>query len=117
MPSKTKRQTKKVIIVFCLGLVLVFSNVESDEGVGITLTPQQMVVISSDCGASKLISPSKVKINSDIKPKIIMPSLSYLIGSIRIRTKSDLQNSQWLKEFIYTIRVRNYKKLIKSILY
>ena len=116
LPSKAKRKTQKVITVVGLGFVLVFSNVESVKAVGVNLPPQQTVVISSDCGASKLISPSKGEINSDIKLKIMMPSLSNSIGSIRIRTKSDLQNSQWLKEFISTIRGGDEEKLIRSII-
>ena len=97
---------------------LVFSNIESAEAVGVILPPQQTVALSSDCGASKLISPSKGEIHSDIKLKIMMPSLSNSIGSIRIRTKSDFQNSQWLKEFISTLRGgrENEEELIRSII-
>ena len=45
-----------------------------------------------------------------------MPSLSNSIGSVRIRTKFDLQNSQWLKDFVATIRGGGNEILIKSII-
>lgn len=52
-----------------------------------------------------------------IEPKIMMPSLSNPIGSVRIRTKSDLRNSEWVKEFVSTIRGGDdNEKLIESIL-
>ena len=47
----------------------------------------------------------------------MMPSLSNPIGSVRIRTKSDLRNSQWIKEFVSAIRGGgDIEKLIKSII-
>ena len=84
--------------------LLDFSNVKSAEAIGTNLSPQQTIVNITYWDASRLIKPSKIKINSDIEPKIMMPSLSNSIGSVRIRLKSDLQNSQWLKEFVSTIR-------------
>lgn len=45
-----------------------------------------------------------------LNQKIIMPS------SVRIRTKSDLRNSQWLKEFLSTVRGGDKEKLIQSII-
>ena len=66
-----------------------------------------MGVNITDRDVSRLIKPS---INVDTKPKIIMPS------SVRIRTKSDLRNSQWLKEFLSTVRGGDNEKLIQSII-
>jgi hypothetical protein len=77
--------------------------------------PPQQIEHMSDQDADKLMKPSKVKINSDIEPKIIMPSLSKSIGSVR--TKSDLKNSQWIKEFVSGIRGGEAdEKLIRSII-
>lgn len=50
----------------------------------------------------------------DIEPKIIIPSFSKSIGSVR--TKSDLRNSEWIKEFVCGIRGGETEKLIKSII-
>ena len=118
LSSSTKRKTKRVIIVIGLGLVLVFSHVQSAEAIGTNFSPQQTVVNITYQDASRLIKPSNIEIDSDIESKIMMPSLTNSIGSvrIRIRTKSDLQNSQWLKEFVSTIRGGDNEKLIKSII-
>jgi hypothetical protein len=56
--------------------------------------PPQVVVNINNQDVSRLLKP---RINLGIEPKIIMPS------SVRIRTKSDLRNSQWLKEFLSTV--------------
>ena len=102
----------KIIVI--IG-IMIFSDVKSAEAIGTNLPPQQMVVsIMPDRDASRLIQPSQVKINSDIEPKIMMPSLSKSIGSVR--TKSDLRNSQWIKEFVSGIRGGDNEKLIKSII-
>lgn len=95
-----------------LVITLIFSHVQSAEAIGIYLTPQQMDV--SDQDVNQLIKSSRVKINSDIEPKILMPSLSKSIWSVR--TKSDLKNSQWIKEFVSGIRGGADEKLIKSLL-
>jgi len=96
-------------------MIIIFSDVKSAEAIGTNLPPQQRVVsIMPDRDASRLIKPSKVKINSDIEPKIMMPSLSKSIGSVR--TKSDLRNSKWIKEFVSGIRGGDDEKLIKSII-
>jgi hypothetical protein len=105
-------------VLFVIGviIIIIFSEAESAEAMGTNFLPQQTVVNITDRDASRLIKPSKIKINSDIEPKIMMPSLSKSIGSVRIRTKSDLRNSQWLKEFVSTIRGGDNEKLIKSII-
>ena len=45
LSSNTKRKTKRVIIVVCLGLVLVFSNVQSVEAIGLSLPPTPVVKV------------------------------------------------------------------------
>jgi hypothetical protein len=76
-PSNVNHKTKRVILVITLISVVWFSNLKSAEAIGTNLPPQQRVVsIMPDRDANRLIKPSKVKINSDIEPKIMMPSLS-----------------------------------------
>jgi len=68
---------KRKIIVIIGVMIIIFSDVKSAEAIGTNLPPQQRVVsIMPDRDASRLIKPSKVKINSDIEPKVMMPSLS-----------------------------------------
>ena len=106
---------KRKMIVIIGVMTIIFSDVKSAEAIGTNLPSQQKVVsIMPDRDASRLIKSSKMKINSDIEPKIMMPSLSKSIRSAR--THSDLQNSQWLKEFVSVIRGGDNEKLIKSII-
>lgn len=110
-----KHKTKIIIYV----IILTFSEVQSAEAIGMNLPPQQIEhrihrIIVSDQDANKLMEPSKLKMDSDIEPKIIMPSLSKSIGSVR--TKFDLKNSQWIKEFVSGIRGGADEKLIRSII-
>lgn len=107
-----KHKSKRIIFVRIVVITLIFSNVRSAEAIGTNLPPQQIKhrIIVSDQDANKLMKPSKVKFNSDIEPKILMPS------SVRIRTKSDLKNSQWIKEFVSGIRGGADEKLIRSII-
>lgn len=107
---------KRQIFVIIAVIIIFFSDVKSAEAIGASPPPQQTVVNITYLDTSRLIKPSKIKINSDIEPKIMMPSLSNSIGSVRIRIKSDLQNSQWLKEFVSIIRGGDNEKLIKSII-
>lgn len=107
---------KREIFVIIAVMIIIFSDVKSAEAIGTSLPPQQTVVNIPYRDASRLIKPSKIKINSYIESKIMMPSLSNSIGSVRIRTKSDFQNSQWLKEFVSAIRGGDNEKLIKSII-
>jgi hypothetical protein len=68
---------KRKIFVIITVMIIIFSDVKSAEAIGTNLPPQQRVVsIMPDRDANRLIKPSKVKINSEIKPKIMMPSLS-----------------------------------------
>lgn len=102
LPSNPKRKTKRVIILFCLGFVLVFSNIELCWGIGMSLPPLQIEhkIIVSDQDANKLIKPSKVKINSDIEPKIIMPSLSKNVknpGELSLPTYIYLMDDKFLR--------------------
>ena len=77
------------------------------------------IIFVSDQDTNRLMKPSKVKINLDIEPKIMMPSLSKSIGSFR--TKSDLKNPVWINNYINTLsRIRGGDqeldvKLIRSI--
>jgi len=106
---------KRKIFVIIAGMMVIFSDVKSAEAIGMSLPPHQMAVrIILDRDASRLIQPSKVKINSGIEPKIMMPSLNQSIRSIR--TKSDLRNSQWIKEFVSRLRGGDDEKLIKSLI-
>ena len=98
---------KRKIIVIIGVIIIIFSVAESAQAMGTNNFPQQMVVNIKDRDVSRILKPS---INLDIEPKIIMPS------SVRIRTKSDLRNSQWLKEFLSTTREGDNEKLIKSII-
>ena len=54
---------------------------------------------------NRLIQESNIPINIEQEPKIVMS-----------RTKSDLTNRKWIKEFISSIRGGGDEKLIKSIL-
>ena len=107
-----KHKSKRIVFVSIVVTTLLFSNVQSAEAIGMNLPPQQIDV--SDQDANKLMKPSKVKFNWNIELKIIMPSLSKSIRSVR--TKSDLKNSQWIKEFVSGIRGGADEKLIRSII-
>ena len=102
---------KRKIFVITVVMTILFSDVN-----GISILPQQTVVNTLYRDTSRLIKPSQIKINLDIEPKIMAPSLSNSIGSVRFRTKFDLQNSQWLKDFVSTIRGGGNEILIKSII-
>ncbi len=108
---------KRKIIVIIEGIIIIFSEAESAQAMGTNPPPPPQTVVFTYRDASRLIKPSKIKINSNIEPKIMMPSLSNPIGSVRIRTKSDLRNSEWLKKFVSTIRGGgDNEKLIESII-
>lgn len=95
---------KREIIVIIGVIIFTFSVAESAEAMGTNPLPPQMVTNITDQDVSKWF---KLSINLDIEPK---PS------SVRIRAKSDLCNSQWLKEFLSTVRGGDNEKLIKSII-
>jgi hypothetical protein len=89
---------KRKICVIIVGMIIIFSYVKPAQAIGPNNLPtQQRVVSITYRDTSSLIKPTNIKLDSDIQAKIIMPSLS-------IRTKSDLQNSQGLKESVSTIR-------------
>ena len=111
-----KHKSKRIVFVSIVVSTLLFSDVQSAKAIGMNFAPQQIEhrIIVSDQDANKLMKPSKVKFNWNIEPKIIMPSLSKSIGSVR--TKSDLKNSQWINEFVSRIRGGSDEKLIRSII-
>jgi hypothetical protein len=98
---------KRKIIVIIGVIIIIRSVAESTQAMGTNHLPPQVVVNINNQDVSRLLKPS---INLGIEPKIkiIMPS------SVRIRTKSDLRNSQWLKEFLSTVRGGDNEKLIKK---
>lgn len=98
---------KRKFIVIIGVISIIFSVSESAQAMGTSYLRPQMVVNINNRDVSRLLIPS---INLDIEPKIIMPNY------IKIRTKSDLQNSHWLKEFLSTLRGGDNEKLIKSII-
>lgn len=58
-------------------MILSLSKLKSAEAIGTNLPPQQGVVsIMPDRDPNRLIKPTKVKINSEIEPKLVMPSFS-----------------------------------------
>ena len=75
-------------------IIFTFSVAKSAQSIGTNYFFPQMVVNITDRDVSRLLKSS---INLNIEPKIIMPS------SIRIITKSDLRNFQWLKEFLLSL--------------
>ena len=110
---------KRQIIVIVGAIIIIFSSPESAEAMGTNPYPERPAInIMVDQNVSKLIEPSKLKINLDIKPKIMMPNLRESIRLVRIKTRSDLQNSQWINKFISSIRGGDgdNEKLIRSII-
>ena len=68
---------KRKIFLIIAVMIIMFSDVKSAEAIGTNLPPQQrVVIIMPDRDTTRLIKVSKVKINSEIEPKIMMPSLS-----------------------------------------
>uniref|UniRef100_UPI004057B427 hypothetical protein n=1 Tax=Candidatus Electrothrix sp. TaxID=2170559 RepID=UPI004057B427 len=68
---------KRKIFVSIAVIIIIFSDVKSADAIGTNLLPQQRVVsLIPDRDTNRLMKPSKVKINSYIEPKIMMPSLS-----------------------------------------
>ena len=100
---------KRKIIVIIGVIIIIFSVAESTQAMGTNHLPPQVVVNINNQDVSRLLKPS-IDLGIEPKIKIIMPS------SVRIRTKSDLRNSQWLKEFLSTVRGGDNEKLIRSII-
>ena len=124
IPSNLKNKSKRAIISSVLGVSIWFSNVEASEAIGLSIRPTHTPVVrvqpsyqhDSKVQIAKLI-PRKKDLIVYKSPKeilFLMPSLSKSIGSVR--TKSDLRNSQWIKEFVSGIRGGDNEKLIKSII-
>nr|YP_010472364.1 hypothetical protein N4L43_pgp145 [Pleurosigma intermedium]UVG41975.1 hypothetical protein [Pleurosigma intermedium] len=68
---------KRKIFVIIVGMIIIFSDVKSANAIGMSPPLQPRVVrIMSNQNTNRLIQPSKVKLDLEIKPKIIMPSLS-----------------------------------------
>jgi hypothetical protein len=67
LSSNTKRKTKRVIIVVCLGFVLVFSNVQSVEAIGLSLAPSYM---SIEIVQPNYQRPSDVKISPTVVERV-----------------------------------------------
>lgn len=68
---------KRKIFVIIVGMIIIFSDVKSADAIGTSPPLQPRVVcIMSNQNTNRLIQPSKVKLDLEIKPKIIMPSLS-----------------------------------------
>ena len=64
---------KRQIFVIIIGMLVIFSNVKSVDAIGMSLPPQRRVVcIMSNQNTNRLIQPSKVKLDLEIKPKIIV---------------------------------------------
>jgi len=64
-----KHKSKRIVFVSIVVTTLLFSNVQLAEAIGINFAPQQIEhrIIVSDQNANKLMKPSKVKFNWNIK--------------------------------------------------
>ena len=60
LSSNTKRKTKRVIIVVCLGFVLVFSNIQSVEAIGLSLPPTPVVRVQPSYQHDSKVQIAKV---------------------------------------------------------
>lgn len=76
-------------------------EIKSTDAIGTSLPPQPRVVsIISNQNTNRLIQPSKVKLNLEIKPKIIMPSLSKNVknpGELSLPTYIYLMDDKFLR--------------------
>lgn len=78
-------------------MIIIFSDLRSVEAVGTNIPFQQIIVrIISDQNTS-ILTP-KIRINFNIKTKLMMPSLN--TASKLVRTIYELQNSPRLKKFV-----------------
>jgi len=75
LPSKMRRKSKKVIAVVCLGVALSFSHVKPVEAIGMSIPPQQTVVMPRQ-NANRLIEESGININFQPPVKIRMGSIT-----------------------------------------
>ena len=67
---------KRKIFVIIAGMIIIFSNVKSADAIDTPPLQTRVVCIKSNQNTNRLIQPSKVKLDLEIKPKMIMPSLS-----------------------------------------
>ncbi len=91
---------KRKIFVIIVGMMIIFSDVKSAEAIGTNPPQQRVISIMPNRDASSLIQPSKVKINSDIEPKIMMPSLSKNVktpGELYLPTYIYLMDDKFLR--------------------
>ena len=96
-----KHKSKRIVFVSIVVTTLLFSNVQSAEAIGMNLPPQTSVVrLMGDQNANRLIGPSKLKINSEIEAKIMMPSLSKNVknpGEFSLPTYIYLMDDKFLR--------------------
>lgn len=96
LSSNTKRKTKRVIIVVCLRFVLVFSNIESVEAIGLSLTPKPVVKVQRNYKHTYEIKVTPI-VNLRLN-KILMPLTNRIIQFAKIikYTFSDRQHGlEW----------------------
>lgn len=92
---------KRKIFVIIVGMIIIFSDVKSADAIGTSPPLQPRVVcIMSNQNTNRLIQPSKVKLDLEIKPKIIMPSLSKNVknpGELSLPTYIYLMDDKFLR--------------------
>jgi len=96
LSSNAKRKTKRVIIVVCLGFVLVFSNVQSVEAIGLSLPPTPVVKVQPNYKHTY-----EMKVAPTVNPrldKILMLSTNRMIPLIYLNGHYCYINHQLLKK-------------------
>nr|WAJ48232.1 hypothetical protein DMDDKFKA_00011 [Haslea ostrearia] len=96
LSSNTKRKTKRVIIVVCLGFVLVFSNIQSVEAIGLSLPPTPVVKVQPNYKHTY-----KMKVAPTVNPrldKILMLSTNRMIPLIYLNSHYCYINDHSLKK-------------------
>ena len=92
---------KRKIFVIIVGMIVIFSDVKSADAIGTSPPLQPRVVrIMSNQNTNRLIQPSQVKLDLEIKPKIIMPSLSKNVknpGELSLPTYIYLMDDKFLR--------------------
>ena len=85
---------KRKIFVIITGMIIIFSNVKSADAIGRSLPPQRRVVcVISNQNTNRLIQPSKVKLDLEIKPKIIVKNP----GELSLPTYIYLMDDKFLR--------------------
>ena len=98
LPPNVKRKTKRLIIVISLATVVYFNGLEPVEAIGMSIPPQQTVVMSNQ---------DNVIMNFQKQPKIMMKSLSKP-GQISLPISIYLMDERFL-------RTPEVNKLIKNL--